>query len=244
MKLWKIYRAAGPVDVKNVWRDDLLAWVMTVPLVIAFLLRFGVPPLAGWLSQAWAFDLQPYYPLLMSFFVLMAPSMVGMVVGFLLLDERDDRTLTALTVTPMPLGGYLIYRITLPLLLGFVITLVGYPLAGLIPLPLGALVLVTFVAALNGPVTALFLAGFAENKVAGFALVKVLNTINMLPVAAYFIDMPWQAAVGVVPAYWPMKMLWQAAAGESYFLYGVAGLAVNGVVVGWLLHRFTVTMRR
>lgn len=243
MNLLKIYRSVGPVDLKNVRRDDLLAWVMAAPLVIALLLRFGVPPLAAWLQAGWAFDLRPYYGLLMSFFVLMAPSMVGMVIGFLLLDERDDRTLTALSVTPMPLGGYLLYRITLPLMLGFVITLAGYPLAGLAPLPIGHLVFIALVAALNGPVTALFLAAFAENKVSGFALVKVLNTINMLPVAAYFVDMPWQIAAGVVPAYWPMKMLWQAVGGQRYLLYGIAGAAVSTAVVGLLLRRFTARAR-
>jgi fluoroquinolone transport system permease protein len=244
LNLWNIYRTAGTVDAKSVWRDELLAWVLALPLVIALLLRFGLPPLAGWLLQTWTFDLQPYYPLIMSFFVLMAPSMVGMVIGFLLLDERDERTLSALAVTPMPLGGYLLYRITLPLLLGFVITLAGYPLAGLAPLSGADLVVIALTAAFTGPVTALFLAGFADNKVSGFALVKILNTINMLPVAAYFVDLPWQFGAGLVPAYWPMKMLWQAAAGEQYLLYGVVGVGVNSVVTGLFLQHFTAKIHR
>lgn len=243
MNLWNVYRTSGPIDLKSIRRDDLLAWVMVVPLIVALALRFGTPLLAEWLHEGWAFDLQPYYDLLMSFFVLMAPSMIGMAVGFLLLDERDDRTLTALAVTPMPLSSYLFYRITLPLVLGFVITVVGYPLAGLSPLPVGPLVLIALVASLNAPVTTLFLAGFAENKVSGFAFVKVLNTINLLPVAAYFVEMPWQATAGIIPAYWPMKMLWQASAGASYLIYGCAGLVVNTVVVAFLYRRFITRMR-
>lgn len=238
MNLLDVYKSVGPVDIKSVRRDELLAWVVAIPFAMALLFRFGVPPFTAWLEQELGFDLAAYYGLLMSFFALMAPTMIGMVVGFLLLDERDEQVLTALLVTPMPLGGYLLYRITLPLLLGFAVTVAGYPLAGLAPIPLLDLVAVALLAALNGPATALFLAAFAENKVTGFALVKVLNTINMLPVAAFFIDWPWQVAAGIVPAYWPMKMLWLVTSGHGYALYAVAGLAAYAVVLLLLLRHF------
>ena len=65
-----------------------------------------------------------------------APGMVGMVIGFLFLDERDARTLTALRTTPMSMRQYLGYRVALPLLLGTASTLMGYPLTGLTPLAL------------------------------------------------------------------------------------------------------------
>ena len=54
-----------------------------------------------------------------------------MVLGFLLLDQRDDQTLTALQVTPLSLNGYLAYRISLPMLISLVTTLLMVPLAGL-----------------------------------------------------------------------------------------------------------------
>lgn len=239
-----LYRTIGPVDVKNVWRDDLLGWIVAVPFIVALLLRTGVPPLTGWLHQEWVFDLRPYYELLMSFFVLLAPAMSGMVIGFLLLDERDERTLRALLVTPVPLASYLSYRLSLPLIFGFLVTVVGYPLAGLAPIPAWDLVLVALLASLTAPATALFLAVFATNKVAGFAWVKILNSINMLPVAAYFVTEPWQLIAGVVPAYWPMKMLWQITSGQGYAVYALIGLAVNAAVLILLLRRLDVKLHR
>ena len=53
---------------------------------------------------------------------------------------------------------------------------------------------VLLLAACAGPFTALFLVTFAENKVTGLALIKILNTVNMLPVLAYFVPEPWQWA--------------------------------------------------
>lgn len=67
---------------------------------------------------------------------LTAPDLVGMVIGFLLLDERDTQTLDALRVTPLSMRRYLAYRISAPLLIAKVTTLFGYRLVALTPLPL------------------------------------------------------------------------------------------------------------
>jgi hypothetical protein len=57
------------------------------------------------------------------------------------------------------------------------------------------------------------LATAAPNKVAGFAVVKLLNVINLLPIVAFFAPPPLQYVAGVLPAFWPMRALWSAAAG-------------------------------
>ena len=45
-----------------------------------------------------------------------------------------------------------------------------------------------------------FLVSIAENKLSGFPLLKVLKTINILSVAAYSVEGPWQFGAGIVPA--------------------------------------------
>ncbi|MDE3000629.1 MAG: hypothetical protein OXU79_16275 [Gemmatimonadota bacterium] len=225
-------------------RDRLLVWMAAMPVMIAALYRFGLPPLADWLLDVHVFDLRPYYPLLMSIYVMTAPGLIGTVIGFLLLDERDDRMLTALLVTPVPDVEYLAYRLAIPLASGFIVTIVGFHLIGLVPVPLFDLTAVSLLASFNAPITALALAGFAENKVTGFALVKILNAITMIPVVAFFVASDWQIVAGLVPTYWPMKMFWLAASGEGYLSYGFAGLAVNAVAAAMLLKRFHTVMHR
>ena len=88
-----VIRALGPIDVKSVARDSMLRWLIGMPIVFALAFRWGVPALNEWLGERYAFDLTPHYPLLTSFLVLMVPTLMGSVVGFLLLDQRDDRTL-------------------------------------------------------------------------------------------------------------------------------------------------------
>jgi fluoroquinolone transport system permease protein len=135
---------------------------------------------------------------------------------------------------------YLVYRVAVPLLLGTTSTLIGYPLAGLTPLPLTPILPIATVASLSAPLLALVLAVAAPNKVAGFAVVKVLNAVNLLPVVAYFVPGPVQFTAGILPTYWPMRALWSAAVGETFVGYLVLGSAVSVpevLLTAWLFDR-------
>jgi fluoroquinolone transport system permease protein len=244
MNMMRILTSLGPVDLKNIRRDSLLAWILVLPIILALFFRLAIPPLTIWAQERFAIDCTPYYPLLLSTFILLAPGMAGLVTGFLLLDERDDRTLTALLVTPMPLNGYLFYRISFPIVIGFITTFIGYPLIGLIPIAPLDLVIIALLGALSGPLVALFLAAFAENKVAGLTMVKMLNGITLLPLVAYFVQSDLQVLAGVIPTYWPLKIFWLAAAGQSYWGYVVAGFVINGLALWLFMRRFYTILHR
>jgi fluoroquinolone transport system permease protein len=218
-------------DSRLLWRDPLLAWVLLLPLGLAVLFRTLIPRIGEALFAAFRFDLAAYHPLIMGGYLMTAPGIVGMVVGFLLLDERDARTLSALRVTPLSMRRYLAYRVTLPLVAGTATTLVGYPVTGMTHLPLMTLLPIAAVAALSAPSLALVLATAAPNKVAGFAVVKLLNVINLLPIVAFFVPPPLQYVAGVLPAFWPMRALWSAACGGPFVTYLLVGSAVGAAAI-------------
>jgi fluoroquinolone transport system permease protein len=245
MKYVQALRALAPIDAKSIGRDPLLRWMILYPLLMAALVRWGVPALTGRLQAVYQFDLSPYYLLLMSFVVLMTPMLTGMVIGFLLLDEKDARTLTALQVTPLTLNGYLVYRITVPILLSFAVSLVVVSVAGLVPVEPLALILSSASAAFLTPFYALFLAAFATNKVQGFALTKGLGVLLLPPLAAYFVDPPLQWLFGLVPLFWPVKQLWlQGESVSSQGICFVVGLCYQTALLALLLRRFQTTMQR
>lgn len=118
----RAWRALAAADSQILWRDPLLGWVLLLPLGVALMLRALIPPITNALAGN-GFRLEPFYPLIMSGYLMTAPGIVGMVVGFMLLDERDARTFSALRVTPLSIRKYLSYRLTVPLVLGTVMTL-------------------------------------------------------------------------------------------------------------------------
>lgn len=221
--LWK---RLLPLDWKTIRRDSLLLWVPLFPFVLALFLRQALPALNGLLAT-WQFSLAPYYSLFLCGLLLLVPQMSGLLVGFLLLDERDERTLQAIQMTPVPTSTYLLYKLSLPLMLGFVSTLLSLPLSGFVTLRWWQALLVVPICALLGPITALFLVAFADNKVTGLAVFKLMNGVLMLPLVAFFVAEPWQWLFGLLPPYWTMKAVWMMQKGE----------AVHWVLlVGWLTH--------
>jgi fluoroquinolone transport system permease protein len=239
MKAIRAVRALGPIDARGIQRDPLLRWLVVYPVFLALVIRWGVPALAARLEGRYDFDLSGYYVLLMSFLVELLPILTGMVVGFLLLDQKDDGTLTALRVTPLTLGGYLAYRITMPMLVSVPMTLAVFPIAGLVRVGAGPLLLMALGSAPLAPIFALFLASFAGNKVEGFALGKASGVLFIPPVLAYFVDPPWQWAFGLMPTYWPVKAFWvQQAGGNGYPAYLLVGAAYQALLLVPLLRRF------
>ena len=225
-------RALIGADSRLLWRDPLLGWVLLMPFGLALLLRLLIPRIEEALFTANGFELAPYHPLIMGGYLMTAPAIVGMVIGFLLLDERDARTLMALRVTPLSMRRYLAYRIALPLTVGILTTIAGYPLVGISPLPFASLVPIAIVAGLWAPLLALLLGTAAPNKVAGFAVMKVLNSLNLVPVAAFFLPLPIQFVAGVLPSYWPMRALWSATAGADYAPQLAIGAVTGAVAIG------------
>lgn len=243
MRITAVLRALGPVDARRVWRDSLLGWMMAVPLATAVLMRFGVPALAAWLRGAHGFDLVPYYPVIGGYFiVVMVPVLLGYVIGFLLLDERDDATLQALAVTPLSPLGYLAYRALVPTVLSFALMMVSVPLAGLAQLDAGAVAILALSAAPLAPLFAFFLPAFARNKVQGFALAKFAGAAQMLPLLAFFIDGSWRGLFGIIPSFWSLETSWALTWERSPWLALLVAVGYPALLLIPLGRRFTASI--
>ena len=238
-----LIRSLGPVDLKSVARDSLLLMISFGALILAVLFRFLVPFVTDWMRAAYAIELTPYYPLFASVIILLVPGLVGVVVGLLLLDERDEHMLTALLVTPVPFSSYLIYRLGLPVALSFVLTPLMVNVAGLAVIPLGELLLLSVLSAISGATTALLLAAFAENKVTGLAVLKGIQSLQMLPLIAYFVAPPLQWTAGIIPSYWPLVVYWRMDAGDGYLRYWVIGMILNLGLLYVLARRYERGLR-
>ncbi len=243
MDYLKAVRSLGVGDVKNVIRDPFLKWIIPAPFLMAVAFRFLIPGVAD-VAAPWL-TLSDYYPLLLSMFVLFVPEMYGIVAGFMLLDERDQDTLTALKVTPMSLGKYLLYRMSTPVIISIVTTLLAYPLIGLIDVDPVLLIVAVALSSLTAPFIALIFTAFARNKVEGMAIQKMLGSFFMIPMVAYFIPSGWQLVFGVFPTYWTLKAFWIACeGGQGFWPYVLAGILAHAVFIALLLKRFDTVMHR
>jgi fluoroquinolone transport system permease protein len=240
MNALRLIKSLGPIDARSVRRDALLRWIVALPLLIALLVRFILPVIIGRLENTLHFGFGDFYQAIAGYALLItAPVMSGMVIGFLLLDERDDRTLLAIRVTPLPPGGYLAWRLSLPMLLSTAVTLAAFLLAGLSQPGIPGLMVCALATAPFAPLVALALAVFAQNKVQGFALVKASSVLQMAPLVAYFVRAEWQPAFWIFPTYWPAKLFWTLqTGGGNAWQYLAVGLAYQLLLLFILLRRF------
>ena len=235
-----VARALGPIDLRSFWRDPMLRWLAVLPLAMALVLRWVFPPLLARLSAWIGHDLSgAVVPLTSYIIVMIAPGITGIVIGFLLLDHRDEGTLAALGVSPLTLGGYLAYRLAVPLQLALLAPLLGFPLSGVAEVRPAAALVAALVAAPMAPLFALFLAAFARNKVQGFALMKAAGAVLWPPLFAFFVPLPWQLLFGLSPVYWPARVYWAALAGDGWWaLWALPGLAWQALLIWLLLRRY------
>ncbi len=104
---------------------------------------------------------------------LAGTALAGTALGLMALDEKDNRTLIALQVTPLPLRHYMTYRVGLPMAFSFLTSLLNVVLLhSFLPYPdWGGMALVAILEFLP--------------------LTKALGLFIILPVIAYFVPEPW-----------------------------------------------------
>jgi fluoroquinolone transport system permease protein len=227
-------------DLFSLRRDPLLIYLAAVPWLMVLLVRLTVPGLTVWLQEAHGVGLVPYYPLIVSFFFVMEiPMIIGVVMGLLLLDERDDGILTALGVTPLSRLRFLGYRLGLMIGLSAVHVLICIPLTGMVsPGTWPRLIPIAVLGSLFAPLLALIMAAYADNKLEGLALMKAFGVLLVGPVAAYFIRSRWQLVLGFTPAYWWARAYWAVERpGEMWACLGV-GTGYHAALILWLAGRF------
>ncbi len=233
-------RTLGRNDRKLVQRDSFLLFMVAYILLIAVGIRFAIPWLTGLLIEQTGFDLTPYYPVIAGWLMaILGPQIAGTVFGFLLLEEKDDNTLEALMVTPLSLNTFLLYRVLVATILGIAMAIITLLILNLVSIPVWQLIPIAAVAGLFAPILMLFYAAMAENKVEGFALLKITGVVGLIPIVAWFIPEPWQYLAGLFPPYWAAKALWIAdAGGTTWPIALVLGILTSGAALWLLIRRF------
>jgi fluoroquinolone transport system permease protein len=236
----------GRNDLRTVRRDSLLVTVMLGPFLYAAALWF-LPALTGYVARQYAFDLVPYHSAIISAFcVLGPPLLLGAVLALQLLYERDQNTLAALRVTPVPPATYPAYRAGITIALTTFSVLASLAVSGQVDARTFALsVPIALMSGLLAPVLGFVMSSLGRNKIEGLAVMRVIGmavfTVPMIPF--FILDSPWQLAFGVLPAYWPVRAFWSAFDGGSYWPYVVVGLLYNAALVCALLRVVTRRLR-
>ena len=192
-------------DVRIVYRDSFLLFLPAYALVLALVGRLAVP----WVPvEHLGLYLAPSM-------VLFGTLLLGTVLGFTLIEEREQGTWLLLRVLPLEPATLFLYLGAASSLLSCVVSLLaslvyGYPVADL-----PAYFVMVAVSSLTAPIMMMALSAMASNKIEGLAVSKILSVVLMAPAAIFVLPMPWQLVAAWCPFYWVYLGLLEAYAGET-----------------------------
>jgi fluoroquinolone transport system permease protein len=261
----KTFLALSSYELKNISRDNMTFLMAIYPVFITLIGAYVIPLIMRSFETP---DATLYISSLVIIIVLasMAPMLAGAMLGFLLLDHKDERTLDSLRVTPLSLRSYLIFKASYTYVLAAVasaLVILGvrllsgdsYTFMGqnvFRDLPLSGIILYAFVGGLFGPVFGLLIATLAKNKIEGFAYLKSIGIIIILPVLVMLETLQdfKQYFIGIIPGFWPVKGLLESAsilsnpANLPPALYFFIGLVFMLGLIVVFIHQFQKVMSK
>jgi hypothetical protein len=216
------------IDATNAFRNPLALALAASPLVLAAAIRVGLPPLAAWLSRAHGVELTGLEPLIFSGLILLhVPYIFGTLATLLLLDDLDEGSLRALSVSPLGIRGYLRYR-TAATALAALAAVVAASLIADTPNGIGwqRLAPAWLLAAGCASLVPLTTTTLANNRVQGFGILKLLGIAYYLPLLGWTLHGWAPLLVGALPTYWAAALTWGDRAPNAL----AATLAGSGIV--------------
>jgi hypothetical protein len=151
--------------------------LLVAPLLLIIVFKIFEVFLIPFLMQKTGFDVMPYASYVFSFILLMNSGMLGIVTGFMMLDERDGNIAQLLEITPLGRSGYLVNRLSFASILSIVYCLVSFAVFSLVALPFYSVMLLCLLSAIYTAIIGLLIYSGADDKVKGLTFAKGLNSL-------------------------------------------------------------------
>jgi len=222
-------------ELKKWLRDSLMGFMVFYPIIFGIIGRFVLP----WIADSSGFEIEHFADLIVVVLTLMTPHVYGALIGFSILDDRDDNILTAIKVTPLSLHQYLSFRLIIVFILSFIACTYVMWFSDIGGLPVTGILAIALLASLGAPVTGLLINALAQNKIEGFAVMKGAGTIIIFPVIALFFVDAKELIFSFAPGFWPAKAISSLIRGDGslfltynqYYFIGLVYVTLLNLVV-------------
>lgn len=213
-------------EIKKWLRDPLLSFLLLYPIILSAVVRFGVP----YAEKQFHFSLAPYYHIVIAVLMLMTALLTGAIIGFSILDDRDDKILYAVDVSPVSFNFFMGFRFFMSFVLTLAANLLSILIANLISIPFYAMLLVSVSVSLFSSIAAMAVNCLATNKIEGFAMMKATGLIIVLPIASMFFTDFKEFFFSFEPNFWSVKALSVAVMKDIDFNWSFWGYYAVGIL--------------
>jgi fluoroquinolone transport system permease protein len=221
-------------DIKQILRDPVMTLLLVAPLLLIIVFKILEVFLIPFLLQKTGFDVMPYASYIFSFILLMNSGMLGIVTGFMMLDDRDGNIAQLLEITPLGRSGYLLNRLSFASMLSVFYCMVSFAVFSLVDLPFYSIILLCFLSAIYTAIIGLLIYSGADDKVKGLTFAKGLNTLVLFAFTDLF-ALNWLTFISwLFPPYWITMII----KSPYSFLFNCLAFAIHVVWLGVLIFRY------
>lgn len=212
-------------EIKKWMGDSMMGFMIGYPIIFALLGRYFLP----WLSKRNGFDFTPFNDLILVIIVLLVPIAYGALIGFSILEDRDDNVITNIRVTPLSLNHFLGFRLAAIYVLCVLATVFVMWFSDIGDLDIKNIIAISLLASLEAPISGLFINALAKNKIEGFAVMKAGGSIIIFPIVGLFFNNIKELFFSFAPGFWTAKSISSLIRGDGLYLsynqYYFIGLA-------------------
>lgn len=214
-------------DLKQILRDPIMAVLMVAPLFLIIAFKLMILYLIPFIETNIVFDVTPYLNYVFVFVVMMCGAMLGIVTGFMMIDERDGKIAELMSVTPLGRSGYLFNRLLFAATFSVFYSILSYYVLSVVELPLITILFVSLLSSGYSIIIGLLIFTFADDKVKGLTFAKAINSLSLFAFTD-LLALKWLTVLSwFFPPYW-ITLVVQSP--HSLLIYGLA-LLIN---LGWL----------
>jgi len=199
MSFVKKFGSIYKTDLKLLRRDPMLLYSVAMILLLLLVVRYFKERIGV------------LYPLVALLMLIFIPMIFGMIPGFMMADEKEDKTIQALQVIPISSEAFLAYRLTWASLVTAVLTAIAPKILDIEVPQKGVLALVALFV-LEVWIYGLLITVFSESRMQALTVSKVLGWFLMLPPLIKLVviwrnlSTDWSKFTAFLPTYWLYKV--------------------------------------
>ncbi len=217
----------------------MMRFMLFYPLLFGIVGRYILPAIA----ETSGFSIDANADFIVVALTMMTPLVFGAVVGFSILEDRDDHIINSIRVTPLSFNQFMSFRMAIVFCFSFITCIYVMWFSDIGNLSWGNILLIAFLASFSAPLTSLIINVLSHNKIEGFAIMKLLGMLLILPIISLFFNDAKELFFAVIPTFWPAKMVSSVIRGGehmfiSYYLYFAIGLAYVIIMNAYSYVRF------
>lgn len=166
-------------DITQLFRDPILIIILLLPLLLFGLIKALIIFVTPLIIDLFNINMYDYTSYILSLSLILTPGMLGTLMAFFMIDDRDSKIMELLSVTPMGYEGYLFNRMLLPVVFTIIYTIAGYNFLTFHNQGIFIMILLILLLCLESISIGILLFLLAEDKVKGLTYAKALNIIYM-----------------------------------------------------------------